>query len=630
MIVSPGSTDVKTYYMMRLTAGGTAATGLTPANFDLQYTRSGATAAAKVDATLNGNGVGGAHSDNTVIEVNATSSPGLYRVDWPDAAFAAGVPEVICTVTVATAFAEPLRVELSTLPAKLLAYIQLLARADEAIETDNATELAEINADGGSGPGDYMNDQDSLEAILQRGNQAWLTGAGAGATESYTEDTNWNRNGFDDDGGVASDTLSVNGTTFSTGELNSGVFLQVDVEFTVTLGEVAETLDVWGNYDGGSSHSIRVMALDTVSALYEDIGSMENEDSVSKHAFGFSPGHTDGTTVKVRFLHKAVAAGGPSHALHIDKAQVNTITPATPAPSESSIADAVWDELETGHTSAGKAGRQLWTILNAVNTVEPDPAGTAADLHVTTDGLVNGVGVLTTAVAALVNGLKDFDPDEDAVATVTLVTTTTTVADNVTTDAASRTASKADVGGALEAIHLHHLFAEEYDPASPPGVATALLNELIEDNGSGVSRYTVIALSRASGGITYVLPAVSSPSSSGRIDPVSLTGYQHTRLRFTIILTDSNDDTPIDVSGVVVLFKAWDKDDPATALIEMTTDGAGAELTVGGDDSNEVTADGAVTHTATARQLDWGIFDGDDAVKLGSGVLKIEEGPDLA
>ncbi|KKL56397.1 hypothetical protein LCGC14_2245840, partial [marine sediment metagenome] len=89
MLVAGGSTNVTTYFAMRKTSDGTAATGLTPGDFDLQYTRSGAAAAAKVDASLNGNGVGGAHSDSTVIEVDATSSPGLYRVDWPDAAFAA-------------------------------------------------------------------------------------------------------------------------------------------------------------------------------------------------------------------------------------------------------------------------------------------------------------------------------------------------------------------------------------------------------------------------------------------------------------------------------------------------------------------------------------------------------------
>lgn len=113
MIVAPGQINVITYFVMRLQASGQRATGLTPGDFDLQFTRSGSAAAAKVDATLNGNGVGGAHSDNTVIEVDATDSPGLYRIDWPDAAFASGVDEVDLNVNVATAFSETLRVELA-------------------------------------------------------------------------------------------------------------------------------------------------------------------------------------------------------------------------------------------------------------------------------------------------------------------------------------------------------------------------------------------------------------------------------------------------------------------------------------------------------------------------------------
>jgi len=113
VIIKAGSTDVTTYYDMRVSSTGLSATGLTPSDFDLQYTRSGAAAAAKVDAVVNPNGVGGDHSDNTVIEVDATSSPGLYRIDWPDAAFAAGVGETILSVKVATAFTEKKSVELS-------------------------------------------------------------------------------------------------------------------------------------------------------------------------------------------------------------------------------------------------------------------------------------------------------------------------------------------------------------------------------------------------------------------------------------------------------------------------------------------------------------------------------------
>ncbi|VAW38954.1 hypothetical protein MNBD_GAMMA01-1339 [hydrothermal vent metagenome] len=52
------------------------------------------------------------------------------------------------------------------------------------------------------------------------------------------------------------------------------------------------------------------------------------------------------------------------------------------------------------------------------------------------------------------------------------------------------------VNDALVALHLDHLLAVDYDPAAKPGAATALLNELIEDD-LGVSRYTVNALENA-------------------------------------------------------------------------------------------------------------------------------------
>lgn len=48
---------------------------------------------------------------------------------------------------------------------KLLKYVQLMLRKDAAIATDNATELTEINADGGNGVGGYLSTTDSQEAI---------------------------------------------------------------------------------------------------------------------------------------------------------------------------------------------------------------------------------------------------------------------------------------------------------------------------------------------------------------------------------------------------------------------------------------------------------------------------------
>lgn len=142
MLVAGGATDVTTYFAMRLTADGKAATGLTPADFDLQYTRSGEAAVTKVDATLNGNGVGGDHSDSTVIEVDATSSPGLYRIDWVDAAFAAGVREVILSAKVATAFTEHLRVGLDGPAALVNAEVVDVMRVDTIAELAQAIPAA--------------------------------------------------------------------------------------------------------------------------------------------------------------------------------------------------------------------------------------------------------------------------------------------------------------------------------------------------------------------------------------------------------------------------------------------------------------------------------------------------------
>ena len=61
------------------------------------------------------------------------------------------------------------------LASKMEAYVQLLARSDAAIATDRATELGEINANEGSGAGDFANTADSQEAIRDNG----LTLAGA-------------------------------------------------------------------------------------------------------------------------------------------------------------------------------------------------------------------------------------------------------------------------------------------------------------------------------------------------------------------------------------------------------------------------------------------------------------------
>ena len=67
---------------------------------------------------------------------------------------------------------------------------------------------------------------------------------------------------------------------------------------------------------------------------------------------------------------------------------------------------------------------------------------------------------------------------------------------------------------ALSDIHLDHLFQTDYDPASKPGVATALLNELVESDG-GVSRFTANAIENwVKGALTIVEPSAGAPSAT--------------------------------------------------------------------------------------------------------------------
>ncbi len=97
-IIKKGSTDVTRYVMLVDSSDGSPETAYTITNLDLQYTRLRAAPAAKVDATALA-ATDSAHSDNQAIQIDATSSPGLYRIDWPDAAFATGVDKVILVVT---------------------------------------------------------------------------------------------------------------------------------------------------------------------------------------------------------------------------------------------------------------------------------------------------------------------------------------------------------------------------------------------------------------------------------------------------------------------------------------------------------------------------------------------------
>jgi len=91
-----GATSVSHYVNLR-TVSGAAATGLTFATGGLvaSYTRTGTTRAAITLATQTPTGT---WSSGGFVEVSSANAPGLYRIDLPNAALAAGVAGVVISI----------------------------------------------------------------------------------------------------------------------------------------------------------------------------------------------------------------------------------------------------------------------------------------------------------------------------------------------------------------------------------------------------------------------------------------------------------------------------------------------------------------------------------------------------
>ena len=110
----------------------------------------------------------------------------------------------------------------------------------------------------------------------------------------------------------------------------------------------------------------------------------------------------------------------------------SSITAAVPTAANN--ADAVWDEASTGHTDAGKAGAQLWTVLDDVPNTSEFQARTIAAADYT---VVSDLGTVQTGDSfAIVNGdhgLVSIQDDIDAILadTPTAIAAVKTVVDLV-------------------------------------------------------------------------------------------------------------------------------------------------------------------------------------------------------
>ena len=201
------------------------------------------------------------------------------------------------------------------------------------------------------------------------------------------------------------------------------------------------------------------------------------------------------------------------------------------------VATALLNELVESDAGVSRftsnALEQIWSVstrnLSALGFVLAAGDFGAASLNGKGDWNIGKTGYSISGAITTLDGLNNFAPGSDAVATVTDLTNLPSIPTNwltavginanaldgkgdwntVVPDVAGVAATPAEVATALTDIHLDHLFAEDYDPASKPGNATALFNELIESDG-GVSRFTANAIEEVWSAVTRTLTALGT------------------------------------------------------------------------------------------------------------------------
>ena len=256
-----GTTNVTRYVMVVDSSDGSPETGATITLFDLQYTRAGEAPVAKADATALG-ATNSAHADNKMFEVDSTSSPGLYRVDWPDAAFALGADSVILVVT-QTGFA----------PA-----VEEITLGDPFVPASAA-----VSTPPKASPDGFT-----------------IT---SGENEANTEDS----------------TFAKDGTTHDIEAVTDGTEkIEVYYEFTVGGDGVATGVTATQQLDKGTGvgKNLTVWAYNWGTPGWDQIGVLDSDTLLADHEFTLTSAHTSAAgLVRIRFLTGSVALVGTTKLL---------------------------------------------------------------------------------------------------------------------------------------------------------------------------------------------------------------------------------------------------------------------------------------------------------------------------
>lgn len=369
--IKKGSTDQTVYFHLRIDSDGKSKTGLVydSAGAIASYVRTRGTRTAISLATLAA--ANSAHADGGFKEVDGTNAKGLYRLDIPDAAFTSGVDEVIIHIGFTDVFEESLAVELvDERPGNLKD--DAISAAKIAADAIGSSEFAQAAADkvwataarALSTPADYKADvsalaleatltamqgatfaeaTDSLEALRNRGDAAWITGGGGGLTDLVQ----------------VVPSIPTNIDLANTKTVRLALYLINSLDDLPTTVEITPgTITIERSADGGTSWSVIVNA----AACTEQAGQIYYDE-----VFDSGTGYASGDMIRVTFKSQKITVAANDYEI-TDATHgwmFHTRIDGGGGASAASVADAVWDEPTADHVAAGSCGLIIDRILEA-------------------------------------------------------------------------------------------------------------------------------------------------------------------------------------------------------------------------------------------------------------------------
>ena len=435
--------------------------------------------------------------------------------------------------------------------AKLLAYIQLLARSDAAIATDNAAELTEINADEGTGAGDFSNQTEAQEALRDQGDGAWATATGFNTTVPDAAGTAASLvGGLETHGDSAWATAT---TVALTDGAHGGSAAVLTLKQLVVNNSEGVAVDIDGSTEGVSVIGAGGSGIHASSSGGNGCG-LELDGNGTGAGLNAASGASGGATAAVKITSASghgitVSAAGDGCSIAGVSSGIEITASGGPGLSVAGTATGVQvaasggigvdidgttggltvnasngnaatftatggngDGLELTRHGTGEdldADHTAWNTATGFSTHSAADVVSALGTGSTLTSCLTATGFSTHDAAAVVTAFGTGSTltacltatgfsTHDAAAVVTAIgsgSTFTAVPWNSSWDAQVQS----EVQDAIEVNHLDHLLAATYDPSSKPGAADALLNELVEDD-SGVSRFTKNALEQAPSG----------------------------------------------------------------------------------------------------------------------------------